>query len=134
MVYEDPDSIAGEFDTLYDALGFRSQSKARIEQNGITMAQERDSRWDLTQEGLQIEHERFANGSWSLEFPAKAGNYSVADRQGYLAGQRQLVYVKEELSDVSNIKQLAGTEWVGWWWTEPHPDLPRAPDADEEVN
>lgn len=134
-VYENPDNseVTEEFDTLSEALKFRAQPEAEIIDNGVTMARARNGCWDLTPEGLRIECERFASGRWRMKLPEEAGTYSVAARDGELAGLRYLVSMQGKVFDPSNIKKTEGSEWGGWWWSEPHPELPNAPDGTKEV-
>ena len=136
-VYTDPENseITGEFESLREVLHSEVTESAEIIQmtSGQVLAIGRGRRWDLTQEGLRESYETFAVGAWQMELPTEAGTYSVASRDGELAGLRYLVDVKGTLTDPQNIKSTGGSEWRGWWWSEPHPDLPNAPDGTKDT-
>jgi hypothetical protein len=74
----------------------------------------------------------FINGHWQKEMPTKVGTYPTASRQGERAEDRHIIITKEgkayALSSTTNIYANGGTDWTGWWWSEPYPELPKPPE------
>ena len=77
----------------------------------------------------------FVDGGWTKVLPDKAGTYPTATREGYRGPDRTLAVkpkTEDQIIDCSNMTSREGTEWKGWWWTEPFPSLPLAPNWEED--
>ena len=128
VIYENPETseVSEEFDSLPEALRMEAAPASEIIQNGVVMAV-RGERWELTAEGLKLECGRFANGVWQREVPTRVGRYPTATSEGLIAIDRYLVSHGDKLLDASNHRLKEGSEWAGWWWSEPYPEMPSAP-------
>lgn len=62
---------------------------------------------------------QFLAGHWQQERPTRPGRYAAATRQGE-RGQTVIAYEKEGRIELT-------TDWKGWFWSEPWPDLPWPP-------
>lgn len=79
--------------------------------------------------------QRFSTGFWQKALPKKPGTYPTADREGNRGPDRTLVRTKRDkiFDPASPFKNYedGGTDWAGWWWSEPYPDLPEPEGWDE---
>lgn len=70
----------------------------------------------------------FLGGTWVRERPARAGTYPVATRDGGvldMSKARQLAKGPKGIVETGVAPGEPG--WVGWWWSQPIPMIPRAP-------
>jgi len=84
----------------------------------------------------------FVDGHWQKEMPTKPGTYPTANREKERTGNRHVVIPKKgedfqekayDASAVTNAFRTEGTDWGGWWWSEPYPELPEPPEWDATV-
>ncbi len=68
---------------------------------------------------------KFIQGHWQREMPTGPGRYPTANRVGNTTGSR-VVYTHP-----TTHKPQGDRPWKGWWWSEPFPEMPRAPMWDD---
>jgi hypothetical protein len=67
----------------------------------------------------------FINGHWQKEMPTKPGTYPAANPQGEKVADRHVALTKEGKAWNPDPGEC---EWIGWWWSEPYPELPKPPE------
>lgn len=70
----------------------------------------------------QADWKKFLAGHWQREMPAKEGKYPTASHNG-----TQCAYIVVYLDPKDNVMKSYPKGWGGWWWSEPIPDMPKAP-------
>jgi hypothetical protein len=75
------------------------------------MDEEVRKRWD-----------KFLNGHWQREMPQKRGRFRLASVDGSFVPEFGIIYF-----DPTEKKYCSVSNWGGWWWSEPMPDLPKPP-------
>lgn len=77
---------------------------------------------------FNAECQTFARGRWQREMPERPGTYPVADADGVRGtDQFRTVLIHPEFGapwDTQNDERSVGTNWEGWWWSKPLPDMP----------
>lgn len=66
------------------------------------------------------EWEKFLAGHWQRERPTTPGLYATATRDGLLSSTVGVYKTTDGRIGLS-------MEWLGWFWSEPWPDLPLPP-------
>lgn len=71
----------------------------------------------------------FAKGHWQKTMPKKAGVYPVAHITGGRLIDKRVDINPEGKSYELNTFYLnkTRTDFHGWWWSEPYPELPQPP-------
>lgn len=69
----------------------------------------------------------FLAGHWQRERPTKPGAYPTADRDGNFNGYDRiaLVEIEGQLKTIMPGGDIDRDDWLGWWWSEPMPKLPK---------
>lgn len=69
----------------------------------------------------------FLAGHWQRERPTKPGNYPTADRDGHFNGYDRIALVEHDnvLETIMPGGEPGVDSWLGWWWSEPIPKLPK---------
>lgn len=117
------------------------ESTVWVMPNGIAICKEGRawSAWEtLDRVARNNQHGRwasFARGGWTLQVPLEAGVYPVVAREAALPPNlsleatvdftfRRLALIEGVVCDVTHYRPTARrSEWRGYWWSEPLPEL-----------
>jgi len=70
----------------------------------------------------------FLQGHWQRKLPKKPGLYPIANMNGERLSDKWITLnSKGKPVDLNSIILSNSPKFVGWWWSEPYPNLPASP-------